>query len=108
MSRKPRTLAARARTLHARQPGLTPSEIADRIGSSRQAVEAALSVTHTTIGRPGVDSEVLRLSSALLRDARKAAKRDGVGLREWIEHAMRSQLPFELRIRELAERSQGR
>lgn len=36
-------------------------------------------------GRPGVPSEMIRLSTASLDAARRSARASGIGLREWIE-----------------------
>lgn len=89
-----RTRAARARALVKRHPSLadSPAGVAARIGSTRQAVEAALAVTHDRPGRPGVESRTVRLSAELLDAVATAAKREGVSPREWIERAIRKAL----------------
>lgn len=81
------TNATRARRLHARDPSLTPTEIAQRIDSTRQAVEQALAAS-PKLGRPGVESAVVRLSVAALRLAKRAARLERVTARAWIERAI--------------------
>jgi hypothetical protein len=83
-----RTLAMLARGLHDREPDLSATEIADTIGSTRQAVEAALAVTHARAGRPGTASSTVRIPDELLGRARATAKREGVTLREFIAVAV--------------------
>ncbi len=89
MKRPRKPLAATlARGLHARDPSLTPTELAKRIDSTRQAVQAALAVKHARTGRPGVESRTVRLSSALLERANAKAAHLGVSTREWLETAI--------------------
>lgn len=84
-----RTLAMLARGLHDRDPDLSATEIADVIGSTRQAVEAALAVTGAPLGRPaGVPTSTVRLPNDLIGRARAVAKREGVTLREFIAVAV--------------------
>jgi len=80
-------MSVRARVQHKLHPELTPTEIARRIGSTRQAVERAIA-SGGKLGRPGVESRTVRLSSALLDRASAAATREGIAAREWIEDAI--------------------
>jgi Meiotically up-regulated gene 113 len=85
--------AAKARAIYEAEPWLSPSDIAARIGSSRQAVESALAVTHPRPGRPGAGaSRMIRLSAAPLDAAAGAADHQGMSLRVWIEAAIAEKL----------------
>jgi hypothetical protein len=90
--KKTKTLADLARALHKRKRKLTSTEIAEQIGSTRQAVDYALAVTNDRQGRPGVESRTQRLAVELLDQATAQAGREGVSARDWIETAIRTRL----------------
>lgn len=88
-ARRRNTPAKAARRLHALNPALTPTQLAARIGSTRQAVEAALAVTHKRTGRPSkAPTKTIRINVEWLPRIEADAARDGVSVREWIEDAI--------------------